>query len=211
MSWPEEQKWVSLWREIGASGDPLPWYEKLSSAYREPHRRYHNQDHIADCLAEFEQARHLAQRPVAVELALWFHDAVYNPKAGDNEEQSAALAHRCLTEAGVSADLAEAVGRLVMATKRHEAGADPDAPVMIDVDLSILGRPEQRFLQYEAQIRQEYSWVPGFIFKSKRAEILEQFFARNRIFQTDWFHEKYEDQARRNLEVSIRNLRGPSG
>jgi len=207
MSWPKEQRWVSLWREIGASGDPLPWYETLSAAYREPHRHYHNQDHIGDCLAEFDLARHLTRRPVAVELALWFHDAVYNPKTGDDEEQSAALAHRCLAEAGAPADLAETVGRLVMATKSHETGTDPDAAVMIDVDLCILGQVEPRFLQYETQIRQEYSWVPGFIFKSKRAEILAQFLARDRIFQTDWFHGKYENQARRNLELSIRQLR----
>ena len=97
MNWPTQHRWTALWPRAGAS-IPAGWYERLTAAYAEPHRHYHNQQHIAECLAEFDQARHLALQPEAVELALWFHDAVYDPKAGDNEEQSAALAQRCLTK-----------------------------------------------------------------------------------------------------------------
>jgi predicted metal-dependent HD superfamily phosphohydrolase len=140
-----------------------------------------------------------------VELALWFHDAVYDPKAGDNEEQSAAMASNCL-EAGPSR-LAATVSDLVMATKSHSTEAGPDAALMVDVDLSILGKGEQRFAEYEAQIREEYRSVPTLIFNFKRAEILERFLARSRIYATDFFATKYEQQARRNLEGSIRQLK----
>jgi len=177
------------------------------SAYSEPHRHYHNQQHISECLAEFDGARQLAQKPDAVEFALWFHDVIYDPRAGDNEEKSAALANRCLVEAKVEPGLAEIVSRLVMATKTHSTDADPDAAVMVDVDLSILGQAEERFWEYEDQIRQEYAWVPNSLFGSKRAEILEQFLARPRIYASDWFHGKYEQTARRNLELSINKLR----
>lgn len=208
MSWPGPERWVALWKAAGATGDPLPWYERLTTAYAEPHRHYHNQQHIGECLREFDLVRHLVRQPEAVEFALWFHDSVYDPKATDNEEQSAALAKRCLLEAGVTAALVEAVDQLVMATKHHEVGQNQDAAIIVDVDLSIFGQEEQRFLQYEAQIEKEYAWVPKNVFASKRAEILENFLSGKQIYSTEWFREKYEQCARRNLEKSISRLKG---
>jgi predicted metal-dependent HD superfamily phosphohydrolase len=192
---------------VGASGDSSTWYQRLTAAYAEAQRHYHNQQHIAECLTEFDAARDLAREPAAVEMAIWFHDAVYDPKAADNEEQSAEMAKRCLTDAGVSVDFVAKMSELIMATKTHEVGGNSDAAVLVDVDLSILGQPEERFLEYESQIREEYRWVPKIIFGSKRAKILEQFLARERVYTTDWFHEKYEEKARRNLENSIRQLK----
>ena len=206
MNWPGQDRWLRLWQAAVASGDGATWYEKLTRAYAEPQRHYHNQQHIAECLAEFDGARHLTQQPAAVELALWFHDAVYDPKASDNEERSAALARSCL-ETGGASRLAATVSDLVMATKSHSTEAGPDAALTFDADLSILGQGEQRFAEYEAQIREEYRWVPKLIFNLKRAEILERFLARSRIYATDFFAAKCEQQARRNLEGSIRQLK----
>jgi predicted metal-dependent HD superfamily phosphohydrolase len=191
----------------GIAEAPAEWYDRLRAAYAEPHRHYHNQQHIAECLAEFDRARHLARHPTAVELALWFHDAVYNSKASDNEEQSAALLKSCAAEGRMTDSLAETATGLVMVTKNHDVHADPDAALMVDVDLSILGQSEKRFSEYEQQIRQEYAWVPQAIFASNRAEILNRFLARPTIFATEWFRTKYEQQARRNLKASILNLR----
>jgi predicted metal-dependent HD superfamily phosphohydrolase len=206
MNRPGRDRWLALLHTAGAVWDASGWFDRLAKAYSEPQRHYHNHQHIAECLAEFDEARHLAQQPAAVELALWFHDAVYDPKAGDNEEQSAALAKRCLGECGITSPLGETVARLVMVTKHHDMGTDADAAVMVDVDLSILGRDEKRFFEYEEQIRREYAWVPAAVFGPKRAEILQGFLARKRIFITDWFRDKYEQHARRNLEASIHRL-----
>lgn len=203
MNWPGLERWQRLWRTIGATGDATAWYDRLTRAYAEPQRHYHNQQHIAECLAEFDAARHLAQRPEAVELALWFHDAVYDPKAGDNEEQSAAMAQACLEGAGLS-ELAGTVAAQVMATKTHTTEGRPDAALVVDVDLSILGQNEARFAEYETQIQQEYSWVPKFIFHFKRKEILQRFLERPRLYATDYFASRYEQAARRNLERSLR-------
>jgi predicted metal-dependent HD superfamily phosphohydrolase len=208
VSWPGPERWERLWRALNAQGDPLPWYERLRAAYAEPQRHYHNQQHIEECLNEFDDARHLVRQPEAVEAAIWFHDAIYKPRAADNEEQSAALATRCLADAGVSPALSDTVAQLVMATKSHNSGADADAAVMIDVDLSIFGQREERFLEYEEQIRKEYRWVPKIIFGPKRAKILEGFLKRDRIYVTDFFHAKYDSIARRNLQLSISRLRG---
>jgi predicted metal-dependent HD superfamily phosphohydrolase len=206
MNWPEPERWQRLWKAIRASGDALAGYERLKSAYAAPGRHYHNQRHIADCLAEFDAARALAKQPEAVELALWFHDAVYDSTAADNEERSAALAKECLASAG-RPDLAQTVAALVMATKLHNAPAGTDAALVVDVDLSILGQDERRFAEYEAGIRAEYAWVAQKAFDARRAEILQGFLKRQRIYTTEHFWRKYEVQARRNLERAIRGLR----
>jgi predicted metal-dependent HD superfamily phosphohydrolase len=209
MNLPVRNRWKELWTTIGAAGEPELWLDRLIAAYSEPHRRYHNLRHIAECQNEYEPVRHLASSPESVELAIWFHDAVYDPRKADNEEQSATLAEQCLREAKVEG-LASKVVRLVLATKQHDVDADPDAALLVDVDLSILGQPDRRFTEYEDQIRQEYSWVEDSVFFTKRSEILMGFLSRSRIYSTGWFYEKYEAQARANLERSIIELRSAS-
>ena len=103
-----------MWEAIGARGDGRPWYDRLTTAYAEAHRHYHNQRHIAECLREFDAARHLVGQAEVVELGIWFHDAVYEPRAGDNEERSAALAKECLDETGVSGLISHTVAGMVM-------------------------------------------------------------------------------------------------
>jgi predicted metal-dependent HD superfamily phosphohydrolase len=142
-----------------------------------------------------------------VELAIWFHDAVYDTHAADNEEQSALLAEQCLSEGLASTETRLAVWDLVIATKTHDASKHVDAPLLMDVDLSILGKKEGRFREYESQIRQEYSWVPQDMFSAKRAEILQEFVSRDRIYSTDWFFRTHESFARKNLKASLQRLR----
>jgi predicted metal-dependent HD superfamily phosphohydrolase len=201
------EKWTKLWREIGAKGDGLAVYQELVALYSEPHRHYHNLQHIADRLSEFDSARELARQPLAVESAIWFHDAICNTRASDNEEKSAELAKRRISETGGCNELSDAVAALVMATKSHDASLHPDAPLMMDVDLSILGQPEKRFWEYESQIRGEYDWVPESIFAAKRTEILERFLARERIYSTNHFFDLYEQQARAHLQASVQKLK----
>jgi predicted metal-dependent HD superfamily phosphohydrolase len=181
-------------------------YQELVSRYSEPQRHYHNLAHVAECIAEFDSARQLAEDPTAVEVAIWFHDAVYDTHAADNEERSAKLAEEHIAQAGGGVRLSESVAALVLATKTHDPALNPDAPFLVDVDLSILGKPKDRFDEYEAQIRREYEWVPVETFKAKRSEILERFLARERIYATDHFFDKYEQPARTNLRNSIRIL-----
>ena len=174
--------------------------------YSEPHRCYHNLAHLEDCLGEFDRARQLATDPAAVELAIWFHDAVYDPRAADNEERSAELAKDWLSDVHASDALTDSVGRLILATKNHDASLHADAPLLVDVDLSILGKPPEQFWEYERQIREEYAWVEKPVFADKRAEILHRFLARERIYQTELFFQRMEAQARANLRASVQRL-----
>jgi len=174
--------------------------------YAEPHRYYHNQKHIADCLGEFDRVRQLAVEPDAVEFAVWFHDAVYDSRASDNEERSAVLAQAWLKRAGAAAPLANSVHQLVHATKFHDGTLHPDAPLLVDMDLAILGQSPQRFWEYEQGIRAEYEWVDQITFATKRTDILQRFLARTRIYHTEIFFAQLEAQARSNLRASIEQL-----
>jgi predicted metal-dependent HD superfamily phosphohydrolase len=200
------ERWQALWQSAALSGDPSPWYERLVALYSENHRHYHTLQHISECLSEFDAVKSQAHDPVAVEFAIWFHDAIYKPRAADNEERSAALAKECLTSAAAAPALIAAVGRLVLDTKTHVASGHPDSPLLIDIDLSILGLPEARFAEYDRQVRAEYSWVPQIIFKSKRAAILRSFLDRPRIYATDLFFGKCEQAARANIQRSLAKL-----
>ncbi len=205
MNTPTPSRWAQVWRQVTTSGDPQQVYQELVSRYSEPQRHYHNLTHIGECLAEFDSAGQLAKDPVAVELAIWFHDAIYDPHAADNEERSAEFAKQSITDAGGIAT--RAIAALVLATKTHDPILHPDAPLLVDVDLSILGQPKERFQEYETQIRREYEWVPVTTFAAKRAEILEGFLGRERIYTTEYFFSKYEQRARQNLQASIWTLR----
>jgi predicted metal-dependent HD superfamily phosphohydrolase len=201
------ERWAKLWREIGAKHNGLPVYQELVSLYSEPHRHYHNLSHVAECLNEFDTAREHAQQPLALELAIWFHDAIYDTRAANNEEKSAELAQRRIADAKAGGELCASVFALVMSTKTHDPSLHPDAPLLVDIDLSILGKPEERFWEYESQIRREYDWVPENVFATKRAEILERFLKRKRIFSTKVFFDRYEKQARANLQASVQRLK----
>ncbi len=203
MSETRRGQWRTLLGVSGGRGDAAIWYDRLAAAYREPHRHYHTLRHVDECLTELDQVRPLARQPIACEWALWFHDAVYDPKASDNEEKSAALAHQCLCDQAIGGSLAHEVTRLILATKHTGATTDPDAALVVDIDLSILGRDEARFCEYEEQIRREYAWVSWDVYAGKRAELLRHFLERERLFQSDWFYDRYETQARRNLAASI--------
>jgi predicted metal-dependent HD superfamily phosphohydrolase len=201
----DRKRWNNLCH--GASNEGAAWYERLVDLYSQPHRHYHNCQHIADCLHEFDLSRDISVAPLAVELAIWFHDAIYNPRAADNEEQSAELAKEFVTETGVGKEVGSAVVQLVLATKHHDGSLHRDAVLMVDIDLGVFGQLPERFWEYEQDIRKEYEWVPERLFASKRAEILERFLSRDRIFHTEVFYNKYEAQARVNLTESVRRLR----
>ena len=200
-------RWNQLWLNVAPGFDASSAYQEVIALYSEPHRYYHSLEHISDCLGEFDATSHLAKNLLALELAIWLHDVVYDTHVWDNEERSAVFAQRMIEQAQGPASLAADVVALIMATKTHNPAAHPDAPLLVDLDLSILGQSDTRFDRYEAQIGQEYAWVPHKMFCTKRAEILEKFLARPRIFNTAPFFNQYEQPARANLQRSILKLK----
>lgn len=197
--------WDDAWRGLGMA--PLATLlDVLLACYAEPHRAYHTRQHLAECVDELERVATLAERPAEVRLALWFHDAIYDPRAHDNELRSARLASAALRVAGADAATADRVHDLVLATTHAAPPVGRDAQLVVDVDLAILGAPEPRFAEYERQIRAEYAWVPEPAFRERRARVLRAFLDRPSIYSTAAFATRLEARARANLTRSLEAL-----
>jgi predicted metal-dependent HD superfamily phosphohydrolase len=204
------RRWLQLWQRFGvprhADNGLADAFEHLTQRYAEKHRHYHTAQHIGECLAQFDAARELCVHEGEVEIALWFHDALYEPRAKDNEAQSAAWAERVMRAAGLSQESRDEVYALIMKTRHDALPETNDEKVLVDIDLSILGTDAARFDEYERQVRAEYAWVPGFVFKRERRKVLQAFLDRPSIYATDNFKNQLEKKARENLARSLAGL-----
>jgi predicted metal-dependent HD superfamily phosphohydrolase len=194
--------WLPLWQRLGGMGDAAAWHERLVRAYGEPQRAYHSLQHLDECLCVFDEAKAFMQQPDLIEMALWFHDAVYDPKSGESEALSAEMALEGLG----GTQVAREVARLILLTKSHQPGEGSDDAWIIDIDLAIFAQPVSRVLEYERQIREEYAWVPEEVYREKRAEVLRDFMAREPIYRTPWACERFEALAKERLRVLIDGL-----
>ncbi len=208
-----QTRWASLWRAV-ASSEPRVPFDQLCTDYGEADRAYHTLEHVRHCLAQLDAFRddHRTgelEHPTEVELALWLHDVVYRPREAHNEQRSADWAARYLRAGSAHDDTVERVSALILAT-RHDCEPDsPDAALVVDIDLSILGAAPDAFDGYEAAIGREYSWVPISVYREKRAAFLEAFLARPSLYGTEYFRARYELTARENLQRSLRALQTP--
>ena len=198
------------WASLGA-GDGEALQAELLARYAEPHRAYHSQQHLRECLALFAEFAHLAERPAEIDIALWFHDAIYDVHRHDNEALSADWARTALLDAGAATEVAERVAALVLATRHSVAPATPDERLLVDIDLAILSAAPARFAEYEAQIRVEYAHVPLEVFNEKRGAILAGFLARPTLYATPVLRERFEAPARANLQAALSALSRPAG
>jgi predicted metal-dependent HD superfamily phosphohydrolase len=197
--------WAAACAEAGVERYELA-FQLIEYAYNAPDRHYHNVRHVADCLRELAPVRPACQDALAVEAALLFHDYEYHPARHDNEERSAEEAAMALRAIGWGAERIEVVRGLILATKHAAAPATPDAAIVVDVDLSILGKDEDAFDAYERAIRREYAHVSDDAFHAGRSVVLRSFLSRPRIYATDDFAGRYEMKARQNLARSLSAL-----
>lgn len=198
-------RWQQLMTHLGV--DPSPQtYNALLAAYSESHRHYHNAGHIDACLALLDEYVHLAHSAIEVEIALWFHDAVYKLLASRNEEESATWCAAFLREVGVDEACTNRIYDLILATKHNALPETNDAALIVDIDLSILGRAPVEYQHFETAIRQEYHAVPKFLYRRKRREILQAFLDRETIYTHLPLRQRFETQARTNLHAAIAAL-----
>ena len=193
-------RWLSICNKIDLDGNVV--WDELSSNYTASELAYHNLHHIQDCLVQFDKFAHLAENPLAVEMAIWFHDTIYDTHSNSNEEDSSLLAKSFLGDSSFS----EIVAALIIATKHDSLPSSQDATLICDIDLSILGRQPDRYLAYSEAIRNEYSWVPINDYRSARVRVLKSFLQRSKIFGTEEFHHLYETQARTNIQSELNQL-----
>ena len=205
-----QNDWVRLLERFGvAASDAYPVFDALVAAYSEPARHYHNLEHLAEMFRVAGRLSAHMDDPAAVQLAIWFHDAIYDPRAKDNEARSADWAGELLGGLGVPPATVNRVKELVLATA-HLASAEPpverDTVVLLDADLAILGASEERYRRYAADIRREYAFVPDEEYRRGRAAVLRLFLSRPRIFHTPLLFEEGEVRARANLAAELREL-----
>ncbi len=181
-------------------------FAQLAAAYAAPERYYHTARHIDVCLTEAQRHRPLAKHPAEIEIALWFHDAIYDTHRDDNEHRSAEWAAEFLSSERVDPACVSRVHALIMATRHSVAVDDPDQQLLVDIDLGILGQPRRVFDDYDAAIRREYHWVPWHRYVESRIVVLSEFLKRPHIYTTAALHERYEAPARRNLARAIAQL-----
>lgn len=194
--------WAALCAVAGVTRYDLT-FQLIELAYTAPGRRYHNARHIADCLGKLEAVRPMFADALAASAALLFHDYVYDPARGDNEEASADEAGMALHAVGWPTPRVEVARGLILATRHAAPPATPDAALVADIDLSILGAPPDEFARYEAAIRREYAHVPDDAYRAGRASVLHGFLARPRIYATNHFASRCESTARQNLGRSL--------
>ncbi|GAB3488096.1 HD domain-containing protein [Nocardiopsis coralliicola] len=187
------------WRELAGDGGEAVG-EELLARWGEPHRSYHGTDHLAAVLAAVDLLAGEAHDADAVRFAAWFHDAVHDGVAGDDEERSAQLAERLVPACGRSPAFAAEVARLVRVTAEHrpEAG-DTDAAVLCDADLSVLGRGPEGYAAYAAAVRREYADVPDEAFRAGRIQVLDGLLAVDPLFRTGEGRRRWAAAARRNF------------
>lgn len=166
----------------------------LTRLYLEPHRHYHSLEHIAHML---HAGRDFPLDDVQT-MAVWFHDAIYDPRSKRNEEDSAELAGRMLRANGWAETDVQRVERIVLDTKLHQPTVDGAAAVL-DLDLMSLALPWPEFARNTERIRAEFSHVPEADFRAGRSNFFRGMLARERLFFTP-FGQRLEPLARANLQ-----------
>lgn len=199
-------RWLRTLRAVGGRGDVAHAGAQLLARWAEPHRRYHGLAHLTAVLARIDELAAYATDVEVVRLAAWFHDAVYDPTASDNEERSAVLAVTVLGGLRVdSASVAE-VARLVLLTAAHAPGAeDRDGAVLCDADLAVLASAPPDYARYVAAVREEYAHLDDATFAAGRAAVLRSLLDRPSLFTTAHGRTSWEATARDNI---VRELGG---
>jgi predicted metal-dependent HD superfamily phosphohydrolase len=187
---------------------------ELETLYATPPRAYHDLGHVQEVLRHYAE---VAQgpgwlQPVEPYLAVLYHDAIYEPRRRDNESRSARLAIARIAQWWPDAGVDGArVAQLIEYTARHGQlnadDVDRDAALFLDCDMAILGAEPVAFDAYDRGIAAEYRHLPGWLFKMARRRFLKALLARERIFLSDFFRDRYEARARGNLRRAITQKR----
>ncbi len=205
----KEGRFKSLWDRCAnssAADRGAEIYGQLKARYMEPHRRYHTPVHIAHCLNQFDLAREHMDEPDAVEMAIWFHDVIYESKSTDNELKSAELFTE-LAGSNVSAEFNSRVRDLIMVTVHRQLPETGDEKFVVDIDLSSFGLPWDRFLKDSEGVREEFPHLSDREFYPGQKVFMESLISRKNFCFTKFFRDRHEDTARDNISKYFDKLK----
>lgn len=212
-----KERWARLMKRLGVSDEALQHFRELQQHYSEPNRHYHTLDHIEDCLAlldrwinhlEAEEAKLI---PLQIELAIWYHDVIYDTAVVANEAASAEffMKHWMSFRRQGGARIAPALTKnLIQKTDHRDPPANRWEALIVSIDLATLGANAEQYEAYAEAIRKEYDWVPEDEYREGRTKVLQGFLDREEIYPEPWFREQYEAAARFNLRWEIEMLNG---
>lgn len=178
---------------------------ELCEMYSVEGRHYHTVQHIEDCLSKLNAVSDCENRE-ALQIAIWFHDAIYNPLRNDNEAESAKCADEWLTSIGAAPELRGTVSRLIIATAHQTEPVSNDEKLIVDIDLSILGDSANDYDYYARNIRKEYAAFSDDDYAEGRQKVLRHFLERNSLYLTESSRKRFENQARQNLKSELARL-----
>jgi predicted metal-dependent HD superfamily phosphohydrolase len=200
-------RFCALWRRCAdAAAQPEPVWQMLQERYKEPHRFYHTLAHLNQCLGELDTAAGQIEQADATEMAIWFHDIIYQYGAKDNEDLSAAT---FLEAAGahMAADFVGRVCELISATKHAGAAQDAGIACMVDIDLSGFGLPWEGYLADSNALREEAPGVSDKQYYQGKLRFLDELQRWPSLFQTGYFRERLESTAQANIARYCAQLR----
>jgi predicted metal-dependent HD superfamily phosphohydrolase len=182
-------------------------FSNIKQHYTESSRCYHNQTHIQKMLDfSFLYADEI-QDADTLQLAIFYHDIIYNSLSKNNEIESAALAVEQLSKTNFPTEKIKLVEQFIVSTQKHFPIIEQlDLPYFLDFDLAILGTERSIYIDYAEKIRKEYKWVPTFLYNKNRKKVLQHFLEREHIYFTEIFRNQYEENARKNLLFEIDEL-----
>lgn len=181
----------------------------LVGRYAEPHRQYHDRQHLMEVLDALRVLRAGGDVPPTVVCAAYGHDAVYDPAASDNEQRSAALTASVLRRLGKPSVFVDEVVRLVLLTATHTpADQDEDGAMLCDADLAVLAAPDQRYREYASAVRREYGHLTDEAFRSGRTAVLRELVGRPRLYATREGARRWDGAARRNMRRELTQFDG---
>ena len=207
---------VAHWQALGqALGRDTPAWRaegrRLILSWARWPRAYHDTTHLWACLRHLQRVQdqqpHALDDPHAVALALWFHDAIYWPWSGHNEERSAAWATRFLHSQSLPTRLQASVHQHILDTRHSPGALSGDAQWVVDIDLAILGQDDAVYRRFEHNVRREYFFLRWPRYAAGRSAVLQGFLDRPRIYHQACFFERYEAQARTNLRCALDALK----
>ena len=169
-------------------------------------RHYHTLEHLYNLLSQLTDVKNEIQNWETILFTLFYHDIIYNSIKSDNEEKSAEFAENRMKQISVSNDKIELCKKQILATKSHIKSTDSDTNYFTDADLSVLGQNWETYLLYCKNVRKEYSIYPALVYNPGRNKVLNHFLSMDRIFKTDFFYNKFEIQAKQNLQQEIESL-----
>jgi len=182
-------------------------WNEIEFNYSKKKRYYHNLSHLKNIVDELQKVKNEIKDWDIILFSVYYHDIIYSIYKKDNEMRSAVLAQKKLKSLSIEPNRVIQCYKQIESTKYHKVSNDMDTNYLIDTDLSILGMDEIRYSEYVAQVRKEYIIYPKMIYNKNRIKVLKTFLRKPKIYNTVYFFDRYEQQARKNMENEIKILK----